>query len=93
MAAFSSRARFLSSSKAAFIAALSWRAVSGDSQVCNASEAASEVGDNPRYIDRELQMQYGQGAGESCNDQLVRVYLNVYITRKAVNVVHSFYIW
>jgi hypothetical protein len=61
-----SRSRFLSSSAAAFVASavLVW---AQDPEECLASPSTTEANrsfqDNPRYIDREMQMQYGENSG------------------------------
>jgi hypothetical protein len=71
-----SRARFLSSTAAAFVASATVLVMPGvganDPAVCEAStlfdnsntkNTGSRFNDNPRYIDKELQMKYGEGSG------------------------------
>ena len=60
-----SRSRFLSSTAGTIFVAAS--ALAGDPKECDARDlakgapAASKVGDNPRYLDQELEMKYGEG--------------------------------
>jgi hypothetical protein len=70
------RARFLSSTAAAFVASATVLVVgASDPEVCEAaaslfdnsiltsSKSINTFDDNPRYIDTELQMKYGEGPG------------------------------
>ena len=58
------RARFLSSSAAAFVATTG--ALASDPEQCFAAGKTSEIGkNNPRYIDQEVQMKYGETPGMS----------------------------
>jgi hypothetical protein len=75
-ASSTSRARFLASSATGFLVASSfmWSGVMGTPEVCDAADMAVSNNDsnvNPRYVDRELQMQYGQGPGMYCCIQAV----------------------
>ena len=60
-----SRSRFLSSTAGTIFVAAS--ALAGDPKECDARDltkgahAVSKVGDNPRYLDQELEMKYGEG--------------------------------
>jgi hypothetical protein len=55
-----SRVRFLSSSAAVFIASTGL-ALGSNPEECMA--VSSQFRDNPRYIDKELQMKYGESPG------------------------------
>ena len=60
-----SRSRFLSSTAGTIFVAAS--ALAGEPKECDARDltkgapAVSKVGDNPRYLDQELEMKYGEG--------------------------------
>lgn len=74
---FPCRARFLSSTAAAFVASVAFVSVGANDPSVGVCEAASTLfidndkmktsssinDDNPRYIDKELQMKYGEGPG------------------------------
>jgi hypothetical protein len=64
----STRARFLSSSTAAFITATTSVfafVAANNPEECLAETGAKGSSNNPRYIDKELQMKYGESPGMS----------------------------
>jgi hypothetical protein len=70
-----SRSRFLSSSSSVFVAALSTTLWNPNDQ-CDAleglEESKSRTEGNPRYLDREIQMQYGNNNPRTRGNLLVR---------------------
>jgi hypothetical protein len=62
-----SRSRFLSSSAAAFIASTGL-ALATNPEECLATQNA--FSENPRYVDKEMQMKYGESSGTNKNNVL-----------------------
>jgi hypothetical protein len=99
-----SRSRWLSSSAAAFLAstALVFGAPEPEECLAAGTPSTSNFQDNPRYIDREMEMQYGENSGTVIRQgSFMQIFCLAFgLTRRLIlsflfawEYIHTYFVW